>query len=67
VAEELVLYMSRHTRLTELAASLLQDVAGHTTFQMTWRYLHTANQTPIEKGASISRSGQGRHHCLASP
>ncbi len=51
--EELVLYNSRHTRLTELApelpAGLLQDVAGHTTFQMTRRYLHTAKQTLVEK------------------
>jgi integrase len=51
--EGLVLYSSRHTRLTELAtelpASLLQDVAGHTTFQMTRRYLHTADQTLVEK------------------
>lgn len=51
--EHLVLYSARHTRLTELApelaAPVLQEVAGHTTFQMTQRYLHMANKTVIEK------------------
>ncbi|OAI54975.1 hypothetical protein AYO44_13885 [Planctomycetaceae bacterium SCGC AG-212-F19] len=46
--ETLVLYSNRHTRLTELAtdlsAPILQAVAGHTTFGMTQRYLHIANQ-----------------------
>ncbi len=51
--EHLVLYSARHTRLTELApelaAPVLQEVAGHTTFQMTRRYLHMANLTVVEK------------------
>lgn len=46
--ENLVLYSSRHTRLTELAPDmnphLLQQVAGHTTFTMTQRYLHVPRQ-----------------------
>jgi integrase len=46
--ETLVLYSTRHTRLTELApgvsAAVLQEVAGHTTFATTQRYLHLASQ-----------------------
>ncbi|MFO0926135.1 MAG: tyrosine-type recombinase/integrase [Gemmataceae bacterium] len=46
--ENLVLYSSRHTRLTELApgvsGAVLQEVAGHTNFTTTQRYLHLANQ-----------------------
>jgi len=46
--EQLVLYTSRHTRLTELAPDmnpyLLQQVAGHTTFGMTQRYLHVPRE-----------------------
>jgi integrase len=42
--ETLVLYSNRHTRLTELStkmpAQILQQVAGHTTFRMTQKYLH---------------------------
>lgn len=46
--EMLFLYSARHTRLSELAphasAAVLQQVAGHSTFAMTQRYLHMANQ-----------------------
>jgi integrase len=45
--EQLVLYSHRHTRLTELGlalpAAILQQVAGHTTFAMTQRYLHNGD------------------------
>jgi integrase len=46
--ENLVLYSSRHTRLTELAGDvnphLLQKLAGHTSFATTLRYLHVPGE-----------------------
>lgn len=47
--EQLVPYSLRHTRLTEaaiegVAAPMLQNIAGHTTFRMTQRYLHLNGQ-----------------------
>jgi integrase len=50
--ENVVLYSARHTRLTDLAPHLnphlLQQVAGHTTFVMTQRYLHVAQEEVLD-------------------
>lgn len=51
--EQLVLYSKRHTRLTELAPTLaapvLQEVGGHTTFQTTKRYIHIASDVMVNE------------------
>lgn len=53
--EQVVLYSNRHTRLTELGQGEgaihpleLQQVAGHTNFATTQRYLHPEGDAMVE-------------------
>ena len=51
--ERLVLYSTRHGRITELledgvAPNFVQAEAGHTAFQTTQRYMHLRDKLRVE-------------------
>lgn len=68
--ENLVLYSNRHTRLTELAPNinpyLLQQVAGHTTFTMTLRYLHVPTDEVLDALREADKKRQSPDSSAAS-